>query len=236
MSTRENRNSETRDQERQGTGRDATSQQSLTHRTGGDAGTERERGIQRSREGGAQSGLVRSQTPGWGLGSASGRSPFAMMRRMMEDMDRMFEDFGLTRTGGLGTGLASPLFSGLDRDLTSSLGESGLGQWSPAVEVLEKGDKLLVRAEIPGVSKDDVSIDLTDDLLTIQGERRQESEDRGEGYYRSERSYGRFVRSIPLPEGVDTDKADARFRDGVLEITLPAPKRERKQGRKLSIR
>lgn len=120
--------------------------------------------------------------------------------------------------------------------MTSSLGESGLGQWSPAVEVLEKGDKLLVRAEIPGVSKDDVSIDLTDDLLTIQGERGQESEDRGEGYYRSERSYGRFVRSIPLPEGVDTDKADAKFRDGVLEITLPAPKRERKQGRKLSIR
>jgi HSP20 family protein len=151
------------------------------------------------------------------------------MGRMMEDMDRMFEQFGF------GRGL-TPAFGGLGHNIWAGLSNDATALWSPAVEMFEKGDKLVVRAEIPGVSKDDVSVDITDDVLTIEGERRQESEDRGEGFYRSERSYGRFMRSIPLPEGVDGEKADARFEHGVLEVTLPAPKRERKRGRKLSIR
>jgi HSP20 family protein len=160
----------------------------------------------------------------------------------MDDMDRIFEDFGLSRgfgSGrelGFGRGLLSPLLGSTGRDLWGEVSGGTPALWSPAVEVFEKGNKLVVHAEIPGVSKDDINIDVTDDVLTIEGERRQESEDRGEGYYRSERSYGRFVRSIPLPEGVDSDKAEAKFKDGVLEVTIPAPKRERKRGRKVQIR
>jgi HSP20 family protein len=205
--------------------------------SGGETRSDRERGLQTGREGRAQTGVVRSDLPGWGFGSA--RSPFALMRRMMDDMDRVFEDFGfgrgLGRELGFGRGLLSPLGS-TGTDLWGDVSGGVPALWSPAVEVLERGDNLVVRAEIPGVSREDVSIEVTDDALTIEGERRQESEDRGEGLYRSERSYGRFLRSIPLPEGVDADKAEANFKDGILEVTLPAPKRERKRGRKLTIR
>jgi HSP20 family protein len=198
-----------------------------TSRNGGDKGSDRERQLQTGREESTQTGMTR---PDSSRGNESlSRNRFALMGRMMEDMDRMFERFGF------GRGLMTPAFGGLGRDLWS--GHSHTAElWSPAVEMFEKGDKLIVRAEIPGVSKDDVSLEITDDMLTIEGERRQESEDRSEGYYRSERSYGRFMRSIPLPEGVDGDKAEASFQDGVLEITLPAPKSERKRSRKLSIR
>jgi HSP20 family protein len=222
MTTR-NETTDTRNQEtrQQSTG----SQQSS--RNSGEKGSDRERQLQTTREGGAQTGMVRSE-PSRERGSVS-RHPFAQMSRMMEDMDRMFERLGM------GRGLMTPAFGGLGRDFWSGTNDMA-SLWSPAVEMFEKGDKLVVRAELPGVSKDDVSLEITDDVLMIEGERRQESEDREEGFYRTERSYGRFLRSIPLPEGVDGEKADARFQDGVLEITLPAPKHERKRGRKLSIR
>ena len=233
------RSTDTRQQGQQTAQRNASAQQ--TGEVGRETRSDRERGLQTSREGRSPTGVVRSDVPGWGLTTgAPARSPFALMRRMMDDMDRMFEDFGLGssigRDFGLGRGLSSPLYGSTGRDLWADVPQGTASLWTPAVEVLERGDKLLVRAELPGVSKDDVSVDITDDVLTIEGERRQESEDRGEGFYRSERSYGHFVRSIPLPEGVDSEKADAKFKDGVLEITLPAPKRELKRGRKLSIR
>jgi HSP20 family protein len=220
-------------------------QQSTNTRQTGEAGSEahsdRERGLQTGREGRSHTGVVRSEGPGRGLtGGTPLRSPFAVMRRMMDDMDRVFEDFGfgrgLGRDFGFGRGLLSPFSGGLGTDLWPDVTDYSTALWSPAVEVFEKGDKLIVRAEIPGVSKEDVNVDITDDALTIEGERRQESEDRGEGFFRSERSYGRFLRTIPLPEGVDGEKAEAKFKDGVLEITLPAPKRERKRSRKLTIR
>jgi len=205
---------------------------------GGGTRSDREQALQTGREGrmDQQTGVVRSGTPGRGLAGGAARSPFMLMRRLMDDMDRLFEDFGFGRELGFGRGLAAPLFSDIGRDVWGDGSNEGATLWSPAVEVFEKGDKLVVRAEIPGVSKDDVSIDVTDDVLTIQGERRQESEDRGEGFYRSERSYGRFLRTIPLPDGTDPEKAEARFNDGVLEVTLPAPKREQKRGRKIAIR
>ena len=93
----------------------------------------------------------------------------------------------------------------------------------------------MVKADLPGLTKDDVKVELTDKLLTISGERKDEKEDKREGFYRSERSYGRFFRQIPLPEGVKTDKANATFRKGVLEVTMPAPKME-SPARKLEIK
>ena len=95
--------------------------------------------------------------------------------------------------------------------------------------------ELVVRADLPGLTKDDVKVEVTDDAIQISGERKSEHEEKGEGYYRSERSYGSFYRSIPLPEGVNADSANATFRNGVLEISMQAPQRE-SRGRRLEIK
>jgi HSP20 family protein len=142
-------------------------------------------------------------------------SPFAFMRRFNEEMDRLYGDFGFGRA------LASGFGREFDRlaDLEASL-------WSPQVEAFEREGKLIVRADLPGLTKDDINVDITDDAIKIRGERRQEKEENEEGYYRSERSYGSFYREIPLPNGVNGDEANATFRNGVLEITMPAPARQ----------
>jgi HSP20 family protein len=160
-----------------------------------------------------------------------GGDPFTLMHRFADEMDRVFEDFGVGR--GLMTGWPfggrrglSPRGAGLD-----------LATWSPQVEVFQREDRLVIRADLPGLSKDDVQVEVTDDAVTIRGERRQEHEERREGYYHSERSYGSFYRSIPLPEGVAAEQADANFHDGVLEITMPAPpQREASRGRRLEVK
>lgn len=141
-------------------------------------------------------------------------SPFSLIRRFTEEMDRLFGDFGS------GRGLA-PTFRELGRlaDLEGPM-------WSPQVEVFERGGKLIVHADLPGLTKDDIKVDVNDDAIRIRGERRQEQEESKEGYYRSERSYGSFYREIPLPGGVKAEEANATFRNGVLEITLPAPERQ----------
>ena len=91
-----------------------------------------------------------------------------------------------------------------------------------------------MRADLPGLTKDDVKVEVTGDAVIISGERKSEHEERGEGFYRSERSYGSFYRRLPLPEGASADDAQATFRDGVLEITMQAPQRQRR-GRTLQI-
>ena len=88
---------------------------------------------------------------------------------------------------------------------------------------------LVVRADLPGLNKDDVKIEVTDDGLVIRGERKNEHEERGEGFYRGERSYGQFYRLIPLPDDIDTDQMRADFSNGVLEITVPVPEREQRR-------
>jgi len=142
-------------------------------------------------------------------------SPFSLMRRFSEEMDRLFGD------GGLGRGLAS----GFGRDL-GRLADFEASIWSPQIEAFEREGKLIVRADLPGLTKDDINVDITDDAIRIRGERRQEKEESEEGYYRSERSYGSFYREIPLPSGVNREEANATFRNGVLEITMPAPARQ----------
>ena len=88
------------------------------------------------------------------------------------------------------------------------------------------GGKFIVRADLPGLTKDDINVDITDDAIKIRGARHQEKEENEEGYYRSERSYGSFYREIPLPSGVKGEEAKASFRNGVLEIAMPAPARQ----------
>lgn len=148
--------------------------------------------------------------------SGWGGSPFRTLQRMADEMDRMFDDVGLGRRS------TRPLWR-----------ETGGEAWAPELDVFQKNNQLTIRADLPGLKRDEVTIDVTDDAVTIQGERRRESEEEREGYYRSERSYGSFCRVVPLPEGAMTDQAKATFREGVLEITMPAPPAS--NGRRLEI-
>jgi HSP20 family protein len=153
-------------------------------------------------------------------------SPFALMRRVAEDMDRMFESFGF------GRGRFAPRWS----DLPERFAEPELAVWAPDIEVFDREGQYVVRADLPGLRKEDVRVELTENALMLEGERRNEQEERREGFYRSERSYGRFSRVISLPEGVDTEKVEAEFKDGVLEVRLPAPRRQPQQRRQIEIR
>ena len=142
-------------------------------------------------------------------------SPFSLMRRFSEEMDRLFGDFGF---GG-------SLATGVGREFGRLANLEG-AMWLPQVEAFEREGNLIVRADLPGLTKDDINVDITDDAIKIRGERRQEKEENEAGYYRSERSYGSFYREIPLPGGVNADEAKASFSNGVLEITMPAPARQ----------
>ncbi len=136
-------------------------------------------------------------------GSLFSMNPFAIMKQFAEDMDRMWGQVPRA---------------------------TGDGAWSPAIEVKEKEGKLLVTAELPGLKKEDVKVHIDGDTLVVEGERKQEKEEKREGYYHSERSYGKFYRSILLPEGAKTDQTGAQFNNGVLEVTVPIP--EAKAARK----
>jgi len=93
--------------------------------------------------------------------------------------------------------------------------------WAPAVDVFEKDDRFVVKAELPGMKEKDIDVSVVGNRLTIRGERRAESEVKKEDYYYSERSYGSFSRSIDIPSGVDAKRIEANYDDGVLEIILP---------------
>lgn len=138
-------------------------------------------------------------------------SPFALMREMSDWMDRSWG-------GSLGT---------------ASRGGAARGgrMWSPAVEVRQKDNNLVVCADLPGIDQNDVKVEIENDTLIIQGERKQEQTDERAGWHRTERSYGSFYRAIPLPEGAKTDQAKADFRNGVLEVRVPVeePKANRRQ-------
>ncbi len=105
--------------------------------------------------------------------------------------------------------------------------------WSPSVDVSETKDEILVKAEIPGVSKDDIDITVENNRLTISGEKRQEEEQEGKNYYRTERNYGSFRRVFTLPAQADTDKVKASYDDGVLTVKIP--KTEVAKGKKVDI-
>lgn len=152
--------------------------------------------------------------------------PMAVMQRLAEEMDRLFEDFGMRAPG----------FFARDRGPGRREAGPTPAEWAPRVDVRERDGQLLVRADLPGMGKDDIKVEIDDDTLTIQGERKQEKKEEREGYRYSECSYGRFFRAIPLPEGVDASKATAEFRDGVLEVAMPAPRRQEPKARRLEVR
>jgi HSP20 family protein len=148
-------------------------------------------------------------------------SPFDMLRRLDEDVDRLFQQIW----GG-----GRSLMRGRASDVPSV--------WMPQVELREEGGKLHVCADLPGLKKQDVKLSIEGDQLVLQGERQSSREEgeRGGNFYHSERSYGSFYRSIPLPEGVDPQTAQADFKDGVLDVTFDAPRRPQQQSRQIEIR
>jgi HSP20 family protein len=95
------------------------------------------------------------------------------------------------------------------------------GEWCPSVDISETEQEFLIKAELPGLHKEDVKVNMKDNVLTLQGSRKQESETKGLHYHRIERSYGNFLRSFTLPENIDTNKLKANFNNGILEIKIP---------------
>lgn len=157
-------------------------------------------------------------------------SPFGLMSAMLGDMDRMLRGFGFAAPFPFrsGFGAVSPHQAG------SSDNASARSTWAPTVEVLTRDGEFVVRAEIPGIDKEHLSVEIDEGRAVISGEREEEHEDKGEGFYRSERSYGRFSRVVALPEGANAEEAKAMSADGVLEIVIPMASAEGK-GHRLEI-
>jgi HSP20 family protein len=142
--------------------------------------------------------------------------PFSLMRRLFDDLDQL--------TGVNATDMRALERRGLD----------GL-MFVPTVDVMRRDDKLVVSVDLPGMPVDDIQVTVDDGALIIEGERRSEHEQQDAGVWRCERSYGRFQRVIPLPEDADPTTTEARFENGVLEISLRAPE-PAKQGRKIDVK
>lgn len=174
-------------------------------------------------QGAGQQGGALSRRASGGMQSLFGTrsGPMDMFRRLDEDMDRLFHQIW----GG-------------GRSLMRGRGADAQSMWMPQVEVCEDGGKLHVYADLPGMKKEDVKLSLEGDQLVLQGERQSSREEgqQGGSFYHSERSYGSFYRSIPLPEGVDAQTAQASFKDGVLDVTFEAPRRPQQQSRQIDIR
>jgi HSP20 family protein len=144
-------------------------------------------------------------------------SPFQMMRRMQEDMDRVFGSlFGQPR-GGI------------------SAVAQGLTGWSPSIDVYETDKEIVVKADLPGVEPEDLELYCTPDAVVLRGETRHEDERQEGSTHRVERAYGRFERQISLPPGARPDDAKANFRNGVLELRVPKTEEARQRMRRIPI-
>ncbi|MGH2962019.1 MAG: Hsp20/alpha crystallin family protein [Solirubrobacterales bacterium] len=136
-------------------------------------------------------------------GSGRGSDP------LQTDLNRVFDAVFATRTGD---------------------GNGAARRWVPAIDLAEDGGQLVLRADLPGLTEEDVEVEVADGVLTVSGERKAGEKKEGEGYYRVERAFGRFSRSLSLPKGIDADRVTAEFDNGVLEVRIPKPE-ERKPHR-----
>lgn len=142
--------------------------------------------------------------------------PLVVMRKMSQEMDNFFERF-------IGRPLGMPAWA-----------QGGTRNWTPPVEVARRDNQLIISADLPGIKREDIQVEIKNDRLLIEGDRHAQTEPPEREYRRSERQYGHFYREIPLPEGVDPDAAAASMHDGVLEITLPFSPSSR-HGRRIDI-
>lgn len=144
--------------------------------------------------------------------------PFAQLESFANDMERVFEEFGLG-----GRTFAPALFRRGRRLMGRGFeGMNAPALWMPRIEVSQKDNAYVVSADLPGLTKDDIKVEVSEGMLTIQGERKQTTEKTEKGYHMSECSYGSFYRDIPVPEGADVHKAEVIFKNGVLTVTIPA--------------
>ncbi len=140
--------------------------------------------------------------------------PARELQTIQQEMNRLFGTFFDSPTAGGANGAATT-------------------RWVPAVDLVEEDEQFVLRADLPGMSEDEVSVELEEDVLTISGERKSEHEERKDGHYRLERASGRFARSLTLPEGVDPQSIQAHFDKGVLEVRIPKP--EQRKPRRVAI-
>jgi HSP20 family protein len=140
-----------------------------------------------------------------------------------EEMERRFED------------LIRRPFSHMEPSWWPRFRMPEMEELSPRVDIFEEGDNFVVKAEVPGLKKEEIEVNLTDDMITISGEKKKEEKVEKKDYYRMERSYGSFTRSFRLPKGVQTDKAKATFKDGVLEVKVPKTEEAKKKEKKVPI-
>jgi HSP20 family protein len=139
--------------------------------------------------------------------------PVRELNSLQSEMNRLFNTFFDTPTTG---------------------GNGGARRWIPSMDLVETDTHYVLRADLPGLSEEDVSLEFEDNVLTVAGERKAEHEDKKEGYHRLERSFGTFRRSLTLPDGVDADAIAATFDRGVLEVSIPKP--EERKPRRVAIK
>jgi HSP20 family protein len=142
------------------------------------------------------------------LANTSHRDPFSVLRQMTAELDRAFME---------------PFWSTRRWPALQSSEVSEATTWSPTLDVFEREGRMVTRVGLPGVKKEDVTVEVTDGHLALSGERGQEREEQRGNVYRTEVEYGSFYRVIPLPEGVKTEDVKATVADGVLEVSMPMP-------------
>jgi HSP20 family protein len=140
--------------------------------------------------------------------------PFKELERMRREMDRLWDSFFEGRPG---------------REVEE------VGEWLPTLDLSETENDLVVKAEIPGIDPKEIDISLANEMLTIKGEKKQEKEEKEENYHLIERSYGSFVRTIPLPREVQGDKISASYKNGILKVTLPKSEEAKKKEIKIKV-
>lgn len=145
--------------------------------------------------------------------------PLREMEAMTEEMDRLFEQ--ITERMGVPGWRRKPIMA--ER------------MWTPSIDIIDKKEELVVKAELPGMEKKDIHVSVTGDVLTIRGERKTEQEVKEENYLRCETSYGSFMRTIPLPVSVESDKIKAEYKNGLLELHLPKTKEVREKAKEIAI-
>jgi len=148
---------------------------------------------------------------------SAARDPFAMLRQMTSDFEQFLPE----------AFLRWPALRG--RRFFESAG------WFPEIDVFERDNRLVTKIDLPGIKKEDVKVEIADGQLVISGERKTEAEEKKEDFYRCEREYGSFYRTVPLPEGAKLEDVKATFADGVLEVSLPLPAAASPDVRKIQI-
>jgi len=140
--------------------------------------------------------------------------PFRELERMRREMDRLWDSFFEERPRKKG---------------------EEIGEWMPAIDLSETNNDIIMKAELPGIDPKDIDISLTNDVLTIKGEKKQEKEEKEEDYHLIERSYGSFIRSIRLPKDVQSDKISASYKNGILKVILPKSEEAKKKEIKIKV-